>query len=72
MFTLGLTNLLLAQTTDTISIKTFAKENPEVVFHYNIKIAYQSSEYPHLRSYCFRHRIWRCIIFDSSCFIWNC
>ena len=29
-----MTNPLLAQTTDTISIKTFAKENPEVQFHY--------------------------------------
>ena len=31
---LGLTNIILAQTVDTISIKTFAKENPKVQFHY--------------------------------------
>lgn len=34
MFTLGLVNILLAQVTDTIPIKTFAKGNPVVQFHY--------------------------------------
>ena len=39
-FVLGLANLLFAQTTDTITIKTFAKENPEVQFHYREPVNY--------------------------------